>query len=414
MWDPSQPPRDLVLLGSTGSIGTQALDVVRRAEPGRFRVVGLAAGGRDPEQLAAQVLATGAPTVAVATPSAAAALQRLVPAGTTVLVGEDGVADLSALPCDLVLNGIAGLAGLRATVTALEAGRIVGLANKESLIAGGPLVQEAAGTDRLLDRLLPVDSEHSALWQCLAGARPGEVRRLVLTASGGPFRGRSRAELHDVTPAQALAHPTWDMGPLVTINSATLINKGLETIEAQLLFGDLLPGKPYDAVDVVVHPQSLVHSMVEYTDGSTLAQVSPPDMRLPISLALGYPARVAGSAPGMDWRKPVSMTFEPLDEVAFPAVELARTAGRTGGTAPAVYAAADEEAVGAFLAGNIAFPAIVDTVAQVLGRHDAVARPTVEDVVDAEEWARAKARELVGPSASRSAVSSAEITAGAG
>ncbi|HVU73052.1 MAG TPA: 1-deoxy-D-xylulose-5-phosphate reductoisomerase [Mycobacteriales bacterium] len=387
-------PRELVLLGSTGSIGTQALDVVARAEPGRFRVVGLSSTGRDPQLLAAQVAATGAEVVAVSDAHAVDALRALVPTDVKVLGGPEASEELSAWPCHTVLNGVAGLAGLRATLTALRAGRTVALANKESLIAGGPLVQQAVGTDRLLDRLLPVDSEHSALWQCLAGARDGEVARLVLTASGGPFRGRRRASLRDVTPADALAHPTWDMGPLVTVNSATLVNKGLEMIEAQLLFGDTLPGDPYDAIDVVVHPQSLVHSMVTYVDGSTIAQISPPDMRLPIAIALGWPERVTGAAPAMDWTAPTAMTFEPLDDEAFPSVGLARAAGRAGGTAPAVFAAANEEAVAAFLAGNLPFLGIVDTIDRVLSEHAVTPTPTLEDVLEAERWARARAQEV--------------------
>ena len=386
--------RELVLLGSTGSIGTQALDVVARAAPGRFRVVGLSSTGRDPAALAAQVAATRAEVVAVSELGAVDAVRARVPEDVKVLGGPDACDELAAWPCHTVLNGVAGLAGLRATLTALHAGRTVALANKESLIAGGPLVREAVGTDRLLDRLLPVDSEHSALWQCLAGARAREVARLVLTASGGPFRGRDRASLVDVSPEDALAHPTWDMGPLVTINSATLVNKGLEMIEAQLLFGDVLPGDPYDAIDVVVHPQSLVHSMVTYVDGSTIAQVSPPDMRLPIALALAWPDRVAGAAPSMDWTGPVTMAFEPLDPDAFPSVGLARAAGRAGGTAPAVFAAANEEAVAGFLAGNLPFLGIVATIDRVLSEHVPMPTPTLEDVLEAERWARARAREV--------------------
>lgn len=402
--------RAVTLLGSTGSIGTQALDVVRRAnaaQAGRFRVVALAAGGSRPDLLAAQALEHGADVVAVSRAGAAQDLQlafyaeaqrRGYSAGQwnppRVLAGPDAVTEVAALPADLVLNGIDGAAGLLATLAALHAGRVVGLANKESLVVGGPLVLRALGGDDPLSRLLPVDSEHSALWQCLAGARPGEVASLTLTASGGPFRGRTRAELTDVSPAQALAHPTWQMGPLVTVNSATLMNKGLETIEAQLLFGHLLPGAPYDAIGTVVHPQSLVHSMVGYADGSTLAQLSPPDMHLPISLALGWPDRVPGAAPTMVWSRATTMTFEPLDETVFPAVALCRAAGRAGGTAPAVLTAANEEAVGAFLAGHLGFPSIVDTVAAVLGEHTATADPTLEDVLSAESWARTRAREL--------------------
>lgn len=409
--------RTLTLLGSTGSIGTQALDVVRRAnaaEPGRFRVVALAASGARPDLLAEQALSHGVEVVAVHWAGAAqdlmlafyaAAGRRGYAAGAwnppRVLAGPDAAAELAAEPADLVLNGIAGGAGLAATLAALEAGRVVGLANKESLTLGGPVVLRALHGDDPLVRLLPVDSEHSALWQCLAGAHRGEVAALTLTASGGPFRGRDRAELRDVTPAQALAHPTWEMGPLVTVNSATLMNKGLETIEAHLLFGHLLPGAPYDAIGTVVHPQSLVHSMVTYADGSTLAQLSPPDMRLPISLALGWPARVAGAAPAMDWSAATTMTFEPLDTAAFPAVELCREAGRSGGTAPAVLTAANEEAVAAFLAGHLGFLPIVETVAAVLAEHtdghEFTAEPTLEDVLHAESWARARAKELTRP-----------------
>jgi 1-deoxy-D-xylulose-5-phosphate reductoisomerase len=268
------------------------------------------------------------------------------------------------------------------------------LANKESLIAGGPLV-----TSRVRPgQLRPVDSEHSALAQCLRGGRQDEVARLILTASGGPFRGRSRSDLRDVTPAQALAHPTWDMGTLITTNSATLVNKGLEVIEAHLLFGI-----DYDHIDVVVHPQSLVHSMVEFTDGSTLAQVSPPDMRLTISLALGWPDRVPGAAASPDWRAPQTWTFEPLDHAAFPAVSQAARAGRAGGCAPAVYNAANEVLVGAFHEGAVGFLQIVDTVTAVLDewlatQHSSTSKPgTVEDIESADSWARTRALELSQP-----------------
>jgi 1-deoxy-D-xylulose-5-phosphate reductoisomerase len=237
---------------------------------------------------------------------------------------------------------------------------------------------------------VPVDSEHSALAQCLRGGRADEVRRLVLTASGGPFRGRSRAELTSVTPEQALAHPTWAMGPMITVNCATLMNKGLEVIEAHLLFG-----VPYDDIDVVVHPQSVVHSMVEFADGSTLAQASPPDMRLPIALALGWPDRVPAAAPAVDWSTPHSWQFEPLDADAFPAVGLARAAGRAGGFAPAVLNAANEEAVTAFLGGRLPFPGIVDTVGRVVEDGPGGNPGTIEEVIQAEEWARARARELI-------------------
>jgi 1-deoxy-D-xylulose-5-phosphate reductoisomerase len=254
---------------------------------------------------------------------------------------------------------------------------------------GGALVADRAAPGQIV----PVDSEHSAIAQCLRGGRADEVRRLVLTASGGPFRGRRRAELADVTPEQALAHPTWRMGPVITVNCATLVNKGLELIEAHLLFG-----VPFDRIGVVVHPQSVVHSMVEFADGSTLAQASPPDMRIPIALALAWPDRVADAAPAMDWATAHTWTFEPLDEHAFPAVSLAREAGRTGGTCPAAYNAANEECVAAFLAGALSFTGIVDTVMRVISEHDGARQGAIslEDVLDADRWARARARELTG------------------
>jgi 1-deoxy-D-xylulose-5-phosphate reductoisomerase len=386
--------RDVVLLGSTGSIGTQAVDVVRR-NPDRFRVVAVAAGGSDVGQLADQAAELGVRAVGVADDAAAEALERALHARgvrPAVHSGPAAATTLAALPCDVVLNGMTGSIGLAPTLAALEAGRTLALANKESLVAGGPLVAERLTRP---DQVVPVDSEHSALAQCLRGGRRDEVRRLVLTASGGPFRGRRAADLADVTVDDALAHPTWDMGPVVTINSATLVNKGLELIEAHLLFG-----VPYDAIDVVVHPQSLVHSMVEFTDGSTIAQVSPPDMRLPIALALGWPDRVPGAQPGMDWSSAQSLTFEPVDDEAFPAVRLARRAGTAGGTAPAVLNAANEEAVAAFVAGRLRFPEVVETVAAVVEEHLAQRplgnRLALADVVSAEEWARARARSLVG------------------
>jgi 1-deoxy-D-xylulose-5-phosphate reductoisomerase len=305
-----------------------------------------------------------------------------------VLAGSEAAAEVAAWPtADLVVNGMTGSIGLGPTLAALDAGHTVALANKESLIAGGPLVTGRARPGQLV----PVDSEHSALAQCLRAGARGEVRRLVLTASGGPFRGRSRTELSDVTPDQALAHPTWDMGPVVTINSATLVNKGLEVIEAHWLFD-----VPYDAISVVVHPQSVVHSMVEFTDGSTIAQASPPDMHLPIAHAMAWPDRVPDAAPPVDWSRPTDWHFEPLDDTAFPAVQLAREAGTVGGTAPAVFNAANEEAVEAFLSGRLPFLGIVDTVAEVVAsRAGDTGQLTVEAVLDAERWARARAGELV-------------------
>jgi 1-deoxy-D-xylulose-5-phosphate reductoisomerase len=263
------------------------------------------------------------------------------------------------------------------------------LANKESLVAGGTLVTGAAAPGQIV----PVDSEHSALAQCLRAGTAGEVSRLVLTASGGPFRGWCREQLEGATAEQALAHPTWRMGPVVTVNSATLVNKGLELIETHLLFG-----VPYDCIDVVVHPQSVIHSMVTFTDGSTIAQASPPDMRLPIALALGWPDRVAGAAPACDFGSPATWTFEPVDAETFPAIELAKMAGAAGGCVPAVFNAANEEAVAAFLGDRVSFRRIVDAVAAVLGEAQGWrAEPTtVADVLAAEDWARSRARELLG------------------
>jgi len=390
--------RDIVLLGSTGSIGTQAADIIAR-NPDRFRATGLASGGSNPGLLARQALDLRAEVVAVADKSAVpelrAALATLGSADGArrklpeLLAGPDAVAELAGRPCDVVLNAVNGAVGLAATLAALQAGRVLALANKESLIMGGPLVAGLAAPGQIV----PVDSEHSAIAQCLRGGRPEEVRRLVLTASGGPFLHRSRSDLADVTPEQALAHPTWNMGPVITVNSATLVNKGLELIEAHLLFGI-----GFDAIEVVVHRQSVVHSMVEFTDGSTLAQASPPDMRIPIALALGWPNRVPGAAAPVDWSTAHTWTFEPLEEEAFPAVPLARQAGKAGGTVPAVYNAANEQCVAAFLAGQIPFAGIVDTVAQVVSEHHDEAGDTAQlaDVLAADGWARDRARELTG------------------
>ncbi|WP_336922739.1 1-deoxy-D-xylulose-5-phosphate reductoisomerase [Aquipuribacter sp. SD81] len=383
--------RRVTVLGSTGSIGTQALDVVGR-NPDRLRVTGLAARGGDPDLLVRQAVEHDVDVVAVGDARVAADVEtRLRGAGrrTEVLVGDGAATELAARDTDVVLNGLAGAVGLRPTLAALEAGHVLALANKESLIVGGPLVRRAARPGQIV----PVDSEHSALAQCLRGGRAEEVRRLVLTASGGPFRGRDRTSLAGVTAEQALAHPTWAMGPLVTCNSATLVNKGLEVIEAHLLFD-----VPMDRVDVVVHPQSVVHSMVEFLDGSTLAQCSPPDMRLPIALGLTWPDRLTDAAPGLDWTQAAAWTFEPVDHATFPAVRLAREAGAAGGVAPAVYNAANEVAVAEFLAGNTGFLQIVDTVAEVLDEAAArgLAEPRdVDDVVEADAWARARAAETL-------------------
>ncbi|WP_106816124.1 1-deoxy-D-xylulose-5-phosphate reductoisomerase [Microbacterium timonense] len=356
--------RRVLILGSTGSIGTQALDVVR-ANPRRFEVVGLAAGS-DRAGVQAQATEFGVEHVALGAVEA-----------------EQLVRDVEA---DVVLNGITGSVGLGPTLAALETGRTLALANKESLIVGGDLVTAVARPGQIV----PVDSEHSAIAQALRSGERDEVRRLVLTASGGPFRGRSRESLAEVTPAQALAHPTWDMGRVVTTNSATLVNKGLEVIEAHLLFGI-----PYADIDVVVHPQSIVHSMVEFVDGSTIAQASPPDMRLPISLGLDWPHRVAGVGRPLDWTTAVSWTFEPLDEAAFPAVKLAKRVGRAGGTYPAVFNAANEQAVDAFHEGRLGFLGITDVVELVVDAHEAPDALTRESLAEAEEWARRAADQAI-------------------
>jgi 1-deoxy-D-xylulose-5-phosphate reductoisomerase len=395
---PAGPPRDVVLLGSTGSIGTQAVDIVARNR-GRFRLAGLAAGGGQPELLARQALEHGVEVVAVASQAAAPAVEQALARQASVLdrkarrpkvlAGPDAVAELAGWPCDVVLNAVTGAAGLAATLAALDAGRTLALANKESLIMGGQLVARRAAPGQIV----PVDSEHSTIAQCLRAGREQEVARLVVTASGGPFLHRSRAELAGVTPEQALAHPTWNMGPVITVNSATLVNKGMEVIEAHLLFGI-----SFDNIEVVVHRQSVVHSMVEFTDGATIAMASPPDMAIPIALGLGWPDRVPGAAAPVDWSRAQTWTFEPLDTEAFPAVTLAREAGRAGGTVPAVFNAANEECVAAFMAGRIPFTGIVDTVAQVVSEHDRGSAPVTEvaEILAADQWARRRAGELTG------------------
>lgn len=372
----------VLLLGSTGSIGTQALEVIA-ANPDKFEVVGLAARGGNPALLAEQMAATGTRNVAVADPAAGAALD-------ISLAGSDAVTELvRRTEADVVLNALVGSLGLEPTLAVLAAGTRLALANKESLVAGGSLVTRAAAPGQIV----PVDSEHSALAQCLRGGRADEVDRLILTASGGPFRGWTAEQLEAVDPAQAKAHPTWSMGLMNTLNSASLVNKGLELIETHLLFGI-----GYDRIDVTVHPQSIVHSMVTFVDGSTLAQASPPDMKLPIALALGWPNRVPGAAAACDFTAASTWTFEPVDNEVFPAVELARRAGQAGGSVTAVYNAANEVAVDGFLAGRIRFPEIVRTVARAVEAAERwTAEPeTVEDVLAADRWARAYAAELVG------------------
>ena len=367
--------RDIIVLGSTGSIGTQALELVRR-NPGRFRVVGLTAGGSNAELFEQQV-AEFRPTYSG--------------------LGEEASVEAAGRPADVVLNGITGAVGLRPTLAALEAGNTLALANKESLIIGGPLVRRAAlSTPRGLSQIVPVDSEHSAIAQSLRAGRADEVRRLVITASGGPFRGRTREQLTDVTPAEALKHPNFAMGRVITTNSATLVNKGLEVIEAHLLFD-----VPFDRIDVVVHPQQLIHSMVEFVDGAVVAQLGLPTMMVPIAMGLAWPERVAGAEAAIDWTKAADWRFEPVDDAAFPAIALARRVGELGGTHPAVYNAANEVCVDAFHDGHLSFLGITDTVAAVVERHVSAhdvrsdRALCVEDVLAADAWAREEAARML-------------------
>jgi len=358
--------RKVIVLGSTGSIGTQALEVIAK-NPDLFSLAGLSYNSNT--QLASeQAEAFGLASDLVAQGPAEAA---------------DLVRSTSA---DVVLNGITGSAGLAATLAALDTGKSLALANKESLIVGGELVTKLASPGQIV----PVDSEHSAIAQCLRSGSSAEVRKLILTASGGPFRGFSREQLASVTPAQALKHPTWDMGKVVTTNSATLVNKGLEVIEASLLFGI-----GFDRIAVTVHPQSIVHSMVEFVDGSVIAQASITDMRLPIALGMAWPNRVADTTPPLDWTKAHTWNFEPLDESVFGSVAMAREVGAKGLTYPAVYNAANEQAVEAFHAGRISFLQILDVISEVINSHAAAGDMTLEGVLEAERWARATADSLI-------------------
>lgn len=378
----------ILILGSTGSIGTQALEVIAD-NPEKFEVVGIAAGGGQPDLLIRQAQTLNLPPerVAVADRKVAPAIQEVL--GGTVISGPDAAKSLvENVEADTVLNALVGSLGLSATLAALASGAQLALANKESLVAGGQLVLDMAKPGQLV----PVDSEHSAMAQCLlAGTRP-EVARLVLTASGGPFRGWKREEMWTVTPEQAAAHPTWSMGQMNTLNSATLVNKGLELIEASLLFSI-----PAERIDVTVHKQSIIHSMVTFVDGATIAQASPPSMKLPISLALDWPNRVPEAQPALDFTQSFSWDFEPVDDATFPAVQCARDVVTRGGTWPAIYNAANEEAAAAFLSGRIAFPQIMDVVEEVLEHADGFAGvpSTVEDVLASEAAARAKAHDVM-------------------
>ena len=375
--------RELVILGSTGSIGVQALEIVE-ANPHLFTVVALSTAGSNPDLLIEQAKKFKVKVVGV---SKNGELIRQALPGVEVIDGPHAATEVAAISCDVVLNGITGSIGLAPTLAALEADNRVALANKESLVAGGDLVLARAKKDQLL----PVDSEHSAIWQALIGEDKSEISRLILTASGGPFRDRT--DLSGVTVQEALAHPTWVMGPVVTINSATLVNKGLEIIEAHYLFGI-----PYAQIEAVIHPQSIVHSMVEFVDGSTIAQGSPPNMKGPISLALHYPHRVPAATKAIDWTQSHSWTFAPIDMQRFPAIALAREVGAIGGGLPAVFNAANEVAVQAFVDGTVKFTEIVQTVSAVVDSLRSSVSGTLRDLADVsaiEEDARRTARELL-------------------
>ena len=359
--------RKLVILGSTGSIGVQALEIVD-AKPELFEVLAITAAGTNPDALIAQAKKYQVKTVGVI--KNADLIKAALP-GVTVIDGSNASTEIAAMKCDVVLNAITGSIGLAPTLAAIKAGNQLALANKESLVAGGelvmPLVQE--------NQILPVDSEHSAIWQCLQGNKATDISKLVLTASGGPFRDRE--DLSNVTLDQALAHPTWAMGPVVTINSATLMNKGLEIIEAHHLFQ-----LPYSQIEAVIHPQSVVHSMVEYKDGSTIAQASPPNMKGPIALAINYPHRTANATPAIDWSKSATWTFAPIDSKRFPAVALARHCGSMGGALPAIFNAANEVAVEAFMAGKVKFVEIIPTVEKIVAHYESGTVPTLRDLSD--------------------------------
>ena len=374
---------EIIILGSTGSIGVQALEIVE-ANPTLFKVVALTAGGSNTELLIAQAKKFGVKTVGVATQGDV--VRQALP-GVDVIDGPHASTEIAAISCDVVLNAITGSIGLAPTLAALDADNRVALANKESLVAGGDLVISRAKPDQLL----PVDSEHSAIWQALTGENKSEISKLILTASGGPFR--DRADLSSVTLQEALAHPTWAMGPVVTINSASLMNKGLEIIEAHYLFGT-----PYSKIEAVIHPQSVIHSMVEFVDGSTIAQASPPNMKGPISLALHYPQRVPAATTAIDWTQSHTWNFSPIDSKRFPAVALARSCGEIGGGLPAIFNASNEVAVQAFIDGQIGFTAIVEVVTASVDALRSVGSSQLRDLADVsaiEDDARRTARELL-------------------
>jgi 1-deoxy-D-xylulose-5-phosphate reductoisomerase len=359
--------RNLVILGSTGSIGVQALEIVD-ANPNLFEVLAISAAGTNPDQLIAQAKKYAVKTVGVI--KNAEVIRQALP-GVTVIDGVNASTELAAMPCDVVLNAITGSIGLAPTLAAIKAGNQLALANKESLVAGGELVMPLAKEHQIL----PVDSEHSAIWQCLQGNNASDISKLVLTASGGPFR--DRVDLSEVTLDEALAHPTWAMGPVVTINSATLMNKGLEIIEAHHLFN-----LPYSQIEAVIHPQSVVHSMVEYKDGSTIAQASPPNMKGPIALAINYPHRTPGATVPIDWSKASAWNFAPIDNKRFPAVDLARHCGAIGGALPAIFNAANEIVVEAFMHGKVKFIDIIPTVERVVSQFESGSPMALRDLAD--------------------------------
>jgi len=375
--------KDLVILGSTGSIGVQALEIVE-ANPSLFRVVAITSGGNNLDLIIEQAKKFKVRVIGVT--KGADSIKAALPS-VTVIDGAGASTEIAAITCDVVLNAITGSIGLGPTLAALKVGNRVALANKESLVAGGDLVMSIAKPDQLL----PVDSEHSALWQCLMGGKKSEVAKLVLTASGGPFR--ERTDMSDITVQEALNHPTWSMGPVVTINSANLVNKGLEIIEAHYLFS-----LPYSQIEAVIHPQSVVHSMVQYIDGSTIAQASPPNMKGPISFAINFPDRVKGATAAIDWSSSHSWSFDPIDSQRFPAIDLARRCGTLGGGLPAIFNAANEVCVAAFIDGKIGFTSIIETVEEVvqsLGSKSAGVLRDLADVSAIENDARQVAQELL-------------------
>ena len=359
--------RTLVILGSTGIIGVQALEIVD-ANPDLFEVIAITAAGSNPDALIAQAKRYSVKTVG--TIKNAEVIRQALP-GVTVIDGAHASSEIAAIPCDVVLNAITGSIGLAPTLAAIKAGNQLALANKESLVAGGELVMPLANPNQIL----PVDSEHSAIWQCLQGNQQSDIAQLILTASGGPFRDRK--DLTDVTLDEALAHPTWAMGPVVTINSATLMNKGLEIIEAHHLFN-----LPYSQIRAVIHQQSVIHSMVEYKDGSTIAQASPPNMKGPIALAINYPHRTAGATKPIDWSEASMWSFAPIDNKRFPAVDLARHCGTVGGALPAIFNAANEVVVEAFMLGKVKFVDIIPTVEKIVAHYEKGSIPTLRDFSD--------------------------------